>query len=446
MTQTRPAIAPSKPWTLTRPERGTLANGVEVLAYRLPGQHVVSVGLALDVPLTAEPRDLEGVAALTVRALDEGTRTHPGPTFAEAVERCGAALDGSVGYSGTQVHLDVVSRRLPEALDLLGQALTEPTLADADIDRHRTIRLAQVDQQLAQSAERANHVFRRAVFSDDARASRMRDGEPATLPAITGDDVRAFHAAHYGPRGATLVLAGDFRGDPIADAAALDGWTGGTVTAPHERPGLRTPKAYIVDRPGSVQADIRLGGFTIDRSDPRWFDLQLGAHALGGAFLSRLNRVLREEKGFTYGVHLVNAPLREGGLSYVTGSFRNEVVGETLEVLPRLLDVTAEPLTPAEVADSRTYLIDVLPLQFATASGLCGGVTSLVTAGVGPEFVDRTRAGYAAVTAESATAALSDLVRPAEAVLVVVGDAGVLADGVRAAGWDAEVVAVGDWV
>ena len=446
-TQPRPRVAPSAPWAFPAAERAPLANGLEVLLYHLPGQHVVSAGLLLDVPLSAEPRPLEGVAALTVATIDEGTDDHPGRTFAEAVERCGAELTGGVGYSATRLYVDVPSRRLGDALRLLGEAVASPQLADADVERHRTIRLAQVEQQLAQSSERANHAFRRTVLSDASRASRMADGEAGTVPAITGEHVRRHHRELFGPAGATLVLAGDFRGDPRADAdAALGGWRPNQVRAEHERPAPRSQHAFLIDRPGSVQADVRYGGFTIDRRDPRWFDLQVGVRAVGGSFLSRLNRVLREEKGFTYGVHLTNAPMRDGGLSFVSGSFRNEVVGETLDLLPLLVDVANDPLSPVEVADARTYLTDVLPLQYATASGICNGVMALRAAGLEPEFVDETRAGYARATPSSATAAVAALVRPHAASLVVIGDAGVLAGDIRAAGWDLEVVDVGAWV
>ena len=49
---------------------------------------------------------------------------------------------------------------------------------------------------------------------------------------------------------------------------------------------------------------------------------------MGGAFLSRLNKVLREERGYTYGVRLGFMPLRQGGSFAVQGSFRTEVVAD----------------------------------------------------------------------------------------------------------------------
>ena len=127
---------------------------------------------------------------------------------------------------------------------------------------------------------------------------------------------------------------------------------------------------------------MRLGGFGIDRSDPRWPDLHVATHALGGAFLSRLNRVLREEKGFTYGVHLANSPMRDGGLLAVAGSFRTEVVVEAVDLARELLDVTSSPITATEVADAVTYTNGVAPLRYSTASGVTDRIASLIGAGL----------------------------------------------------------------
>lgn len=438
----RPELQPPGPWAFPIPETFTLDNGLAVQVYHRPGQYVISAGLSLDVPLTAEDRATEGVADLTGGALDQGTRSRPSVEFADAVEGCGAVLEASVGYSSTQVYLDVPGSHLAAALPLLAEAVTEPELTDADVDRERGLRLAQIEQQMANGSTRADHALRAALFRPESRSSRMKTGEPDTLRTVTGEDVRAFHARHFGPTGATLVLAGDLSGDVrqvVEDA--FGAWANpGQTAVRHEAPGASERVVRLVDRPGSVQADVRFGRFTIDRTDPRWADLQLAVYAIGGAFLSRLNSVLREEKGYTYGVHASNAPLRKGGTTAVQGSFRNEVVADAVSLLGPLVDVRTKPLTADEIEKARRYLVGVQPLQYATASGVCNGVLTLLGAGLTPHFVDELRAAYARVTPESATAAASELLQPEAMSLVVVGDAGVLADGLRGVGYDVEVV------
>ena len=85
-----------------------------------------------------------------------------------------------------------------------------------------------------------------------------------------------------------------------------------------------------------MQAHVRFGSFGIDRLDPRWSAISVASYAMGGAFLSRLNAVLREDKGYTYGVRMNFGPLRTGGSFAVQGSFRTEVLVDALATTPEL--------------------------------------------------------------------------------------------------------------
>lgn len=444
----RPKVRRPRPWSFPRGRSFTLDNGLRVVLHDLPGQYVVSAGLMLNVPLSSEPVDREGVSLLTASTLSEGTHTHPGTSFAEAIEACGAVLDASVGYSHAHVLVDVPGAHLRTAVGLLAEAVIEPQLTDTDVERHRQVLSAHLDQQLATGAGRANHALRRALVDPSFRASRGKHGMPGSINGITGADVRAHHAATNGPRGSVLVLSGDFDHGVLDDIVEVfSGWQDlALLPADHEVPVGRPPAAWLIDRPGSVQADIRWGWFTIDRTDPRWADLQVAANALGGAYLSRLNRVLREEKGFSYGVSLANSPLRSGGYSSTHGSFRNEVVGEALALMPGLLDVGANPIQQDEVARARDYLTGTTPLRYATASGVTLGVLSLLAAGLGPEYVEAQLEAYRKVTPESASVAAGHLLDTRAGSLVVVGDAGALEHPLRDAGWDPTVVAAGDWL
>ncbi|WP_232547708.1 M16 family metallopeptidase [Propioniciclava soli] len=438
----RPRIRAPRRWSLPPGRALRLDNGLQVLVYDRPGQYVVSAALVLDAPLTSEPADREGVAALVAATLDQGTALHPGTTFADAVEACGALIGATAAHTHTVVHLDVPGARLADAAPLFAEAVMAPQLGDDDIARHARLRLAHLDQLLASSSDRASLGLRHAVLAPSNRAQRLAAGERGTVTAVTGADARAHHARWYGPRGATLVVAGDFPAAGLdALLAAFAPWQNPGQPAPlHEtlRPGQ--PGAFLLDRPGSVQADIRWGWFTVDRLDPRWFALQIASHALGGAYLSRLNKVLREERGFTYGAGLMSSPQRGGGFTTTHGSFRNEVVGPTLELLGPLLDVGAAPITAAEVARARDYLVGVTPLRYATAGGLTDAVVTLLGAGLGPNFIDLQLDRWRSVTPEDATRAAHELVRPDGGTLVVVGDAAALAAPIRAAGWNPVVL------
>lgn len=434
----RPSVADPKPWSFPTAVEHRLDNGMRVIVDQLSGQKVISAALVFDVPLSAEQRETEGVATIACRCLDEGTDAHPGQSFAEALEAEGAGFGVEVGLSGLQLVLDVPASRLDRALPLFAEVARTPTLDHSDVDRHVQLRLAEIDQARANSAQLASLAFRSSMFTTESRASRMNGGEPETVAAVTTDAVRAFYHDQVDPSRTTLVIGGDFTTDPLAVIqAAFGDWScDDTPSTPHRPPQAAARRAVIIDRPGSVQADVRFGGHGIDRHDARWASTTVASYAMGGAFLSRLNKVLREERGFTYGVSLGFSPMRSGGTFAVQGSFRTEVVGDAVAEARTLLDVSAQPFTAEEVLDAQRYFIGVSPLRYATADGVVDQRAAQILFGLPADYVDGNLAALRAVTPDSATAAYAEIVRVEDMTLVVVGDANTLADPLRAAGFD----------
>jgi zinc protease len=437
--ENRPEVGAPPRWIFSEPHRLSLDNGLQVVVCHRPGQHVASVCLSIDTPLNTEPEQVEGVATIVQRCLDEGTRQHPGVSFAEALEDIGASLDGSVGYSASQLFLDVPMPRLGEALGLMAEAVREPELSATDVERHCELRLAEIDHTLASSARSAQLAFRKACLPRRFRASRMAAGNRETVAAITAAAARRFHAQQYRPDATTLIITGDLGAGVLAavEAAFGDWYVPGDFSFEHQTPQRRRTHRWLIDRPGAVQADLRLGVFGIDRTDPRWADVQVAAHVVGGAFLSRLNRVLREERGFTYGVHLVNQPMRSGGFLAVQGSFRTEVVAEAVGLAAKLIDIRQDPITADEVSQAVSYHLASAPLRYSTAQGVTQHLAALVAAGLTAEFIDAHHLALTQVTPTSATHALAELLPPDRLTLVVVGDASALRTPLADAGWPA---------
>ena len=440
----QPEVAAPGAWSFPDPVVSTLGNGIELVCFDLPGQQVVSAHLVLDTPLNGEDRELEGVATIAARTLDEGTRNHPGEEFAEVLETEGAGFGIEVSLSGLQAVLDVPASHLEQAFALFSEAITQPEISDADVARHVQIRLAQIEQASANSAQLASTAFRESVFDPATRASRMSGGEAESVARVDGAAARRFHAERVGPAGASLVLAGDFGGvDPHELAERWFGqWSNDAqVRTPQEVATPAPRRQVVIHRPGAVQADLRYGGFGIDRLDPRWPAASVATYAMGGAFLSRLNAVLREEKGYTYGVRMSLTPLRTAGSFAIGGSFRTDVLADSVRLARELADVHEKPFTAAEVADAVTYTTGISPLRYATADGVADQAAVNRLVGLGDDYVTRNLAELRAVTPEAATQAYTSLVDVDALTLVVVGDADVVADPLRELGFsDLEVV------
>ena len=310
----QPPPGQPKSWAFPVPGRGALASGLTVLRCHRPGQQVVAVQICLDMPLDAEPDGLDGIAAIMMSALAEGTSKHTAEEFAAEMERCGATFDASADYPGARVSLEVPVSRLPKALGLLAEALHTPTFPSSEIERLVRNRLDEIPLEMANPGRRAARQLAQELFPASARLSRPRGGTEDTVALIDAAGVRALYQAYVRPGRATAVIVGDLTGADLAAvlAGTLGGWTG-DAAEPAPMPPVTpagTGRVVIVDRPGAVQTQLLIGRTGPDRHDRVWPALVLGTYCLGGTLTSRLDRVLREEKGYTYGVRAAQRVLR----------------------------------------------------------------------------------------------------------------------------------------
>ncbi len=441
----RPGVADPATWFFPEARELQLDNGARVWLYDMPSQHVISAQVVMDIPLDAEPAALEGVATVAVRASDEGSQDHPGASLAEAIEDLGAVYGGRAGQSATTTQLEVPATRLAPALDLLAEIITRPAFDEPDIERHVALRLAEVEQALVRSSSLAQLAFQAAVFDTRLRSGRPTAGRRATVAAITPDAVRDFHDQWWRPQRATIILAGALPTNAAELVeTAFGGWQSNEQRPAHTapQPNPDAPMVRLVDRPGSVQADLRIGMLSPDRHDPRWAALEVAASAVGGSFGSRLNRVLREERGYTYGAHAAFRPLRGAGTFVVNTSCRTEVAAAATAEALNLLEVAADPLSRAEVDDARTYLLGIAPLHFQTADTIADQAATLAGAGMHAGWVNEHQARVSRTTTLEASEGFTQVVQPELINIVLCGDAERLLPDLADFGLDAEVVEV----
>ena len=437
----RPKVSPPEPWSFPDAQRSGLANGLCVVSYHIPGQYVISVRLAVPMPLDREPRDREGIATIMARTLDEGTALHTAEEFAELLERKGIALGAGVSDSGLIVDLDVSKRHLSEALDLLSQAVREPAFPAGEVSRHLKTRLAEIDQERAVPGQRAALEFIATYFDADERASRPTAGTKATVSAITPQDLVDFHAANVVPSGATVIVAGDLRDLDVALEVqrALGSWSGAVAAADVVEPreaarSVDAARVVFLDRPGSVQTELYVGCPGPDhRVEGGWAPYQVLGFVVGGSPSARVDAVLREDKGFTYGIRSGFRPRRRGGMFLTSGSVRADSTVEALGLLLDILDKARDGFTPEETQAGVDFIGKTAPGRYATADTVAEEAAGLSLEGLTTEFTTANLLALSGVDAAALTTAYDRFVS-GEWTVVIVGDASQYAEGVRGLG------------
>ncbi|MFD9331477.1 M16 family metallopeptidase [Streptomyces sp. NPDC060065] len=441
----QPQAGEARPWAFPAPDRGTLGNGLTVLRCHRPGQQVVAVEVLLAAPLEAEPAGLDGIATIMARAFSEGTDKLSAEEFAAELERCGATLDSYADHPGVRLSLEVPVSRLPKALDLLADALRAPAFADSEVERLVRNRLDEIPHETANPARRAAKELSKELFPATSRMSRPRQGTEETVTAIDSGAVRAFYEKHVRPATATTVIVGDLTGVDVDALLAdtLGSWTGSSAE-PRPVPPVTaddTGRVVIVDRPGAVQTQLLIGRVGADRHDRVWPAQVLGTYCLGGTLTSRLDRVLREEKGYTYGVRAFGQVLRSApdgtgiAMLAISGSVDTPNTGPALDDLWKVLrTLAAEGLTDAERDIAVQNLVGVAPLKFETAAAVAGTLADQVEQHLPDDYQATLYQQLAATGTVEATAAAVSAFPVDRLVTVLVGDAATIEEPVKALG------------
>ncbi|MCX4407423.1 M16 family metallopeptidase [Streptomyces sp. NPDC059837] len=441
----QPQAGRPKPWAFPAPERGTLDNGLTVLRCHRPGQQVVAVEVLLAAPLEAEPAGLDGVATIMARAFSEGTDKLSAEEFAAELERCGATLDAHADHPGVRLSLEVPVSRLPKALGLLADALAAPAFADSEVERLVRNRLDEIPHETANPARRAAKELSKELFPATSRMSRPRQGTEETVQKIDSAAVRAFYDKHVRPATATTVIVGDLTGVDLDEllAETLGDWTGSSGE-PRPVPSVTaddTGRVIIVDRPGAVQTQLLIGRVGADRHDRVWPAQVLGTYCLGGTLTSRLDRVLREEKGYTYGVRAFGQVLRAApdgtgiAMLAISGSVDTPNTGPALDDLWKVLrTLAAEGLTDAERDIAVQNLVGVAPLKFETAAAVAGTLADQVEQYLPDDYQATLYQQLAETGTVEATAAAVNAFPVDRLVTVLVGDAAQIQEPVKALG------------
>jgi predicted Zn-dependent peptidase len=423
----RPVAGAPRPYRFPAFEHSRLANGLGVWLMPLPDRELVSIHLLTDAGAASEDEAHGGLAALTAQLLVTGTRRLDAAAFAETTERLGIEVGSESSWDSARAGFTALETHLDDGLRLLAEMLRTPRLDPGEFDRLKAERLNDILQARADPGRLADESFLREVYADGEPYGRAAAGIPETVEALTVDDARAFHADHYAPNVADVVIAGAIEPD-VALAAVerhLGDWAGAGPAHRDIAPVARgRRRVVLVDRPGSVQSELRVGHLGIDRHDARYFPAMVMAALLGGVFGSRLNRRLREELGYTYGARCSFDPRRAPGPFTATAAVQTEVTVDAIrELLGQLDQIRAEEPTAAELAEVRDFLVGVFPLRFETTGGLAAAIEPLAVYDLPHDWWHTYRDHLEAVGVADVHRVAGELIRPDEALVLLTGDA-----------------------
>ena len=431
-----PKPGPLPALKLPQIQKRTLSNGVPVWIVELHKVPVVHVTLAVKSGSGADPRGKYGIASLTAEMLDEGAGQRNALQIADAIDYLGASLSTSSTSDASFVDLHVPVARLGDALPILSDVSLRPSFPDQELQRAREELLTSLVQAQDDPASLIQFAFPRLVFGPQHRYGTVSIGTAAAVKGFSVADLRQFHAQHYVPSNAVIIVTGDVT--PASAVARLEAafgaWKGTAAprTAVPAAPQLTARQIYLVDKPGAPQSQIRIGWVGVPRATPDYFALRVLNTILGGSFTSRLNQNLREEHGYSYGASSSFDMRSAAGPFYAAAGVQTDKTSEALTEFFKELDAIRKPIPAEEIEKAKNYLALLLPRTFETTESLAGSLAQVFVYNLPADYYATYTDRIRAVTPADVQRAAERYIQPDKFAIVIVGDRKVIEPGIKA--------------
>lgn len=431
-----PAPLPVEDVSFPEYQERVLRNGARLIVVENREQPVVTVQLMMPGGSAADPAELPGLAALTASQIDNGTADMTARELAEAIDFIGANLGAGASSEWTSIYLTTLTDFLDRGLDLMSDVVLNPVFPEDELATEKQRRISSLRLQKSQPAALAQEAFTENLYGQHPYG-RMETEE--SVAAIDAEALRSYHSRFYQPGDALFVVAGAVDPDRIARQLelAFAGWEGSpSIEGSRPEPPARADRKMVfVHKPGSVQAVIRLGHLFPSATDADWVTLDVANQVLGSGsaqFNAWMMKVLREEKGYTYGAYSSMAERQGPGYFSMTGEFRNEVADSSLMIMLDLAERLRQgDIPPGDLEDAKLYLTGSFPLGIETPQQVASQVASNRLLGRPDSYLFDYRSRVAAVDAADVARAAREHLDPDRMLIVVVGDATEVLDRVR---------------
>jgi zinc protease len=434
-----PPLGPAPEVTFPEVQRTMLSNGLKVLLLERRTTPLVNITLAVDAGYAADDPSTAGAASLALDVMDDGTKTRDTFRIVDELDALGARLTTGSTLDLSLVRLRALPRNLKASLDIFADVVINPAFPQDQVELAKRQRLAQIAQEKAQPVAAALRIVPTLLYSETHAYGKPLTGSgyERTVQPLTRDDLSAWHAAWFHPNTSTLVIVGDVGLKEVVPELerAFGGWKRGQAASKHLAgvPNTRGGKVYLIDKPGAVQSVIVAAHVTEPGGQQEDLAIETVMRNFGGMATSRLNRNLRLDKHWSYGVSGLLQDARGQRPFMVIAPVQTDKTKESMiEVAREIAAIAGErPIRGEEFASIMRTQTMSLPGRFETLSALETAALYLVNFGAADDYWANYAREVRALEEDSLARAARKFIRPTEVIWIVVGDLGRIEAGIR---------------
>lgn len=384
-----------------------LASGIRVVTDRMPGARSVTTGVWVGVGSRDESPDDAGVSHFLEHLLFKGTSTRSARRIAETVDAVGGELNAFTSREHTAFHTRLPASSWRIGIEVLGDLLSDPLLAEADIDAEREVIVEELLAALDTPDDLVHMIAYEAMFGDHQLGREVL----GSLESITGMDRRrvvAFFERYYRPKTIVVAAAGLVDHDELCVEVErrFDLPAGGE--APVRRaPDFAMEPTVRRERDGE-QTHVVSVWAGLSSSDEHRYALAVANQIVGGGSASRLFQSIREERSLAYAVYSSSSAYVDAGVVGTYAGTSPSRCDELIEAMDAEIDrLVSDGVTDDELRVAKGYLIGSTELGLEDSGARMARVGRMLS-GIGEIIsIDEQLARIEDVTVADANAVLA---------------------------------------
>jgi len=424
---------------LPKLQRAALSNGLKVILAERHELPLLSLSLAVDAGFASDATSIPGTASLAMNMLDEGTRSRNALQISEQLEALGASLRTFSNLDMSFVSLSALKANLDRSLEIFSDVVLHPVFPEKDFLREQKLMIAGIQREKMQPVTMGMRVLPGLLYGKQHPYGNPMTGSGTekSVASITRDVLAKFHQTWFKPNNATLIVVGDTTLQEIVPLLEryFQEWKPGSVPRKNIAAVAHQPKSvvYLIDKPGAIQSIVFAGHLAPPKADPD--DIAMGTlnTILGGAFISRVNMNLREDKHWSYGAGTMIRDARGQRTFFAYAPVQADKTKESMAELNKEFRgiVSTRPATSEELAMAQDNQTLSLPGSRETTGAVASSIVELVQFGLPDDYYETYTGRVRKLTTRDMAAAAEKLVHPDNMVWVVVGDRAKIEAGIR---------------
>ena len=424
--------------------RASFENGIQLIGTESNEVPTVNVQLYIKGghELDANDPQKAGLASLTAALMNESTQNYSSEEISEELRLVASSISVSGGRSETVIGVSTLSKNLIRTMELLEEILYRPAFTEDDFNRVKQQQLESIRASYQNPAAVASQIYSRLLYGDEHIYSVPTSGLEETVSRITVEDVRAFYESYMSPEISEVVVVGDIsEEEALSSLAFLNNWESKNVEIPdlpEPKPGDYT-KVYLMDKVGAPQSEIRIGyvsDMTYDATG-EYFKTSLMNYSLGGAFNSRINLNLREDKGWTYGARSGFSGNDRGSQFTASAGIKASATDSAVvEFIKEIKGFQENGITDDELNFMRNSIGQRDARRYETPFQKAGFLGNIIRYDLDGSYVDKQAEIIQNITREEINALAKKYLNTDNAYILVVGDGASNRDKLKALGYE----------